>query len=346
MVRGAERRAIEAIAADALRVPPGALRGLPHPQPQALWGGGLRELWRAGWRHPRGLLQSDDLPAAGAPDPTDAARRQYTYVAATLPSHGKEDAGGRLKRRHPRALWIAGDLLHRSKPAVRHEWVKAEAGAPRDAAVAAAVTGGADYAAGRARVLVFANDVVGAERVGAALARAGVPCRVLHKLVPEAERAEILEEIRGSGGGEGTSSSSSNSGVQSSSGGSSGGGGRNLVVVCTDFAARGLDLPSVTHVVQAEFATNAAEFVHRIGRTARADRGGRVTSVVTPEDALLADALRSYVERGLPVEGAFSRKRSLRKGFRRHGEFVARGDAPPGFEGEGGGDERDSGRAP
>lgn len=44
------------------------------------------------------------------------------------------------------------------------------------------------------------------------------------------------------------------------------------IMVSTDAAARGLDLPSVRHVIQADFAENAVDFLHRIGRTGRAGR--------------------------------------------------------------------------
>lgn len=56
----------------------------------------------------------------------------------------------------------------------------------------------------------------------------------------------------------------------------------NLVLVSTDAAARGIDLPQVTHVIQADFVANAIEFLHRVGRTARAGRSGKVTSLYTP----------------------------------------------------------------
>jgi superfamily II DNA/RNA helicase len=52
-----------------------------------------------------------------------------------------------------------------------------------------------------------------------------------------------------------------------------------LVLVCTDAAARGLDLSTVTHVVQADFASSAVDFIHRAGRTARAGKTGTVTSL-------------------------------------------------------------------
>jgi superfamily II DNA/RNA helicase len=43
--------------------------------------------------------------------------------------------------------------------------------------------------------------------------------------------------------------------------------GTVAVLVCTDAAARGLDIPLVDHVVQAEFAAGAVDFLHRVGRT-------------------------------------------------------------------------------
>ena len=48
------------------------------------------------------------------------------------------------------------------------------------------------------------------------------------------------------------------------------------ILVCTDAASRGLDLPDITHVIQADFAPNAIDFIHRIGRTGRADQPGKV----------------------------------------------------------------------
>ena len=39
---------------------------------------------------------------------------------------------------------------------------------------------------------------------------------------------------------------------------------QGLVMVCTDAAARGLDIPHVTHVVQADFASSAVDFIHRV----------------------------------------------------------------------------------
>jgi superfamily II DNA/RNA helicase len=60
-------------------------------------------------------------------------------------------------------------------------------------------------------------------------------------------------------------------------------------LVCTGLASRGIDFLDVSHVIQYEMATNAVEFMHRIGRTARAGRGGTATS-------LYDDARQALVE--------------------------------------------------
>jgi superfamily II DNA/RNA helicase len=103
----------------------------------------------------------------------------------------------------------------------------------------------------------------------------------------------------------------------------------NLIMVSTDAAARGIDLPQVTHVIQADFVENAIEFLHRVGRTARAGKSGKVTSLYGSSDANLADAVRKYVEAGEPVADCFSRNRSFRRKVKRYGKFVPRGQEGP-----------------
>ncbi len=56
-------------------------------------------------------------------------------------------------------------------------------------------------------------------------------------------------------------------------------------LVCTDVAARGLDIPYVSHVYNYDMPQDPNEYVHRIGRTARAGRGGKVINIVTSRDA-------------------------------------------------------------
>jgi superfamily II DNA/RNA helicase len=77
--------------------------------------------------------------------------------------------------------------------------------------------------------------------------------------------------------------------------------------------------------MQADFATTAIEFLHRVGRTARAGRAGKVTSLYSKADAVLAEALKQYVQQGKPIEECFSRNRSFSRKVKRYGKFVPRG---------------------
>lgn len=345
-------------------------------------------------------------------------RRQYVFVAATMPSALRGDTGAALKDRYPDALWLTGDLLHRSQPQVSHSWLHVAPGQWEESLIAAvlgdaasAVRGpvkggaapagadsrrrtlfsshdsddsddsdgaaadarpngglandasgsgptagsmmditiatddingvaaasgrvvdgvvsddsGAGGAAGSGRVggvsssggeqqrsgsvvvggrrtLVFARDVSAAQRAAQVLRGAGVKLDVYHKGVPMAERVAVLRRA---------------------------GEWPDSVVVCTDAAARGVDIPRVDHVVQADFAATAVDFLHRIGRTARAGCSGHVTSLYADEDEALVEVLREYIAAGRPVEDCFSSNRSFSKKLKRYGRFVPRGQEAP-----------------
>ncbi|OWZ21163.1 DEAD/DEAH box RNA helicase [Phytophthora megakarya] len=65
------------------------------------------------------------------------------------------------------------------------------------------------------------------------------------------------------------------------------------ILVCTDLAARGLDVESVKHVVMFDFPKSAVDYVHRAGRTGRAGEQGLVTSLVTKHDLTLAMSIEN-----------------------------------------------------
>jgi superfamily II DNA/RNA helicase len=86
------------------------------------------------------------------------------------------------------------------------------------------------------------------------------------------------------------------------------------VIVCTDAAARGLDIPNVRHVVQAEFALNVVQHLHRIGRASRAGALGKATNIVDERSKdLVASILQSSTEENETVENSFSRRRGFRQ---------------------------------
>ena len=80
-------------------------------------------------------------------------------------------------------------------------------------------------------------------------------------------------------------------------------------LVCTDIAARGIDIPDVQHVIIFDFPLNPIDYLHRSGRTGRAGRKGIVTSLVTKRDIVLATAIQGAIARGLPIDSLSSAKR-------------------------------------
>jgi superfamily II DNA/RNA helicase len=74
------------------------------------------------------------------------------------------------------------------------------------------------------------------------------------------------------------------------------------LLVASDVAARGLDIPAVSHVFNFDVPINAEDYVHRIGRTGRAGRSGRAITLVTAHDKKYLAAIEKLIGRALPVE--------------------------------------------
>lgn len=70
--------------------------------------------------------------------------------------------------------------------------------------------------------------------------------------------------------------------------------GRLRVLIATDVAARGLDIEDVTHVINYDIPENPEDYVHRIGRTARAGKSGRAITFVSREEQHLVKAIESF----------------------------------------------------
>lgn len=221
--------------------------------------------------------------------------KQYIFVAATLPVNGKKTAGGVLKWKFPGANWVSGNYLHRHNPRLKQRWVEVSTETQVDALINAinqhsrSIKPSPD--SGICRTMVFANTVEAVESVAKILRTSGTECFCYHRNTSLDECTQNLVDFRQRGG----------------------------VLVCTDAAARGLDIPNVSHVIQAEFATSAVDFLHRIGRTARAGQPGLVTSLYNESNQDLVDSVRQAEELGRPLETAFSRKRSFRNKIKKRG---------------------------
>jgi superfamily II DNA/RNA helicase len=107
------------------------------------------------------------------------------------------------------------------------------------------------------------------------------------------------------------------------------------LLVCSDVAARGLDIGGVSHVFNFDVPFSAEDYVHRIGRTGRAGRSGRAFTIATPDDGKLVAAIEALIGREVPrimVDGLDNLQ-------------LAEGDGRRGRGGRGGGaDRRGKGR--
>ncbi len=72
------------------------------------------------------------------------------------------------------------------------------------------------------------------------------------------------------------------------------------ILVASDVAARGLDVPSVSHVFNYDVPGHAEDYVHRIGRTGRAGRDGTALTICTPRDEKALDAVERLVQKEIP----------------------------------------------
>ncbi|MGX5733439.1 DEAD/DEAH box helicase [Bosea thiooxidans] len=110
--------------------------------------------------------------------------------------------------------------------------------------------------------------------------------------------------------------------------------GENPILVASDVAARGLDIPAVSHVFNFDVPTHAEDYVHRIGRTGRAGRLGTAFTIVTRHDDKLVAAVEKLTGQSIAFEGPGldalppSEAREERRG-RRDDKRPARGRGRP-----------------
>ena len=126
------------------------------------------------------------------------------------------------------------------------------------------------------RVIVFARTKHGANKIAATLAHAGHSASAIHGNKSQSARQSALESFRK---------------------------GYARILVATDIASRGIDVDGVTHVVNFELPDVAENYVHRIGRTARAGGAGVAISFCDGEERDNLRAIERLVKRQLSVVG-------------------------------------------
>ena len=77
--------------------------------------------------------------------------------------------------------------------------------------------------------------------------------------------------------------------------------GETKFLVASDVAARGLDIPKVSHVFNFDVPSHAEDYIHRIGRTGRAGRKGRALTIGTDKDEKYLDAVYKLIGKKIPI---------------------------------------------
>lgn len=121
-------------------------------------------------------------------------------------------------------------------------------------------------------VLIFARTKHRADRVVHHLQRAQIAAGVIHGNRSQNQRVAALEAFRH---------------------------GQTRVLVATDIAARGIDVDGISHVVNYDVPTQPEDYVHRIGRTGRAQAVGQAYTLVTPLDAPMIQRIEKVLKQPL-----------------------------------------------
>jgi ATP-dependent RNA helicase RhlE len=106
-------------------------------------------------------------------------------------------------------------------------------------------------------ILIFTRTKHRADRITERIERAGHTVAALHANKTQGQRQKALDQFRA---------------------------GKIRILVATDIAARGLDIEAISHVVNYDIPDTATTYIHRIGRTGRAERTGEAFTLVTVED--------------------------------------------------------------
>jgi len=187
---------------------------------------------------------------------------------------------------------------------------------------------------GGSRILIFSNTREEARRLEDRLSRNGWEARALTGDVDQKKRLKILNDFKD---------------------------GQLPILVATDVASRGLHIEGVSHVVNWDLPQDAEDYVHRIGRTARAGAAGKAISLVDEAGALALEPIEKFIAQKIQVDWAeddlyLPEIKPTSEERRRYAEekrqrMAARGGGrgSPGRPGGGGGGRRDSrgpGRGP
>eukprot|EP01038_Epipyxis_sp_PR26KG_P014723 gene14723-19789_t len=222
-------------------------------------------------------------------------RTRFILSAATIPTHGKKSVEQRINERFPIVTNIANDDFHKLHPYIKQEYIESGTVISDDFSISdridvviEAINKHKTLCPAGYATMIFTNTAERASILTEDLHNKGIDCTEFHSRLDAPTKERNLQSFRN---------------------------GEKLVMVCTDSACRGLDLPNVRHVIQAEYALNIIQSVHRVGRSSRGGRKGWATNIFDKSNQELIESFRSSLDGTL--EKSFSRRRSFRKGIKR-----------------------------
>jgi ATP-dependent RNA helicase RhlE len=133
-------------------------------------------------------------------------------------------------------------------------------------------------------VVVFTGTRMRADWVYDRLREANVACEAIHGDIAQVKREKTLKKFRD---------------------------GSVRVLVATDVAARGLDVPDISHVINYDLPSNPEEYVHRIGRTGRAGKSGVALSFIAEDERHLVRDIERVIGKQLDPTGGPQQKLKL-----------------------------------
>jgi ATP-dependent RNA helicase DDX47/RRP3 len=155
----------------------------------------------------------------------------------------------------------------------------------------------AELGGAQGQAIVFVGNREKANHLNGLLQLRGIGCRVLHGHLRQEERAEAYLAFRRGG---------------------------FRVLVATDLASRGLDMPSVDLIINYDLPKHYKDYVHRTGRAARRGRAGRCASFAGPGEYLAMRNLEKEFPGSVPLHPAFSNHEAwIRDAKRSHDHKVA-----------------------
>ena len=120
------------------------------------------------------------------------------------------------------------------------------------------------------RVIVFSGSKMKVKQLAAALQQIGVKCGAMHSDLEQAERDEVMYQFKS---------------------------GQLDVLVATDIVARGIDIDDIEMVINYDVPHDTEDYVHRIGRTARANRDGIAITFVNEQDMYWFQQIEKFLEK-------------------------------------------------